>query len=181
MDKKYTVKEFVEKYDEASNQQSLLNKCVVNKYVPFAEKIGKVDALIESTLYNKETKTINANSAARYVLYQMMLVDCYTDIRINFDKVIDEYDMLNSRRITDAIIGSLIPPEEIKEFSFLVDVKVNDINTNVYDIHNYVDNKFETLKLFFQPLIDKISERLDGMSDKDIEKLIDKISKMVTK
>ena len=122
MEKTITVSEFVEKYEATTEKMKpvLLKEIKSEKYIGYMEKCLQMDRIIQSTNYNKD-KDFHINSPMKYVLFTISMIEMYTNLKINEDDIINEFDKLNRAGLIDAIIyptnGSeeVIPVKEIEE------------------------------------------------------------------
>ena len=65
----------------------------------------------------------------------------------------------------------------------MVDLKQIDIMTNQYEIHYYISNQVERvstiLGVTLKPVLEKISEQIENMSEEDVEKFANKFEKLL--
>ena len=103
---------------------------------------------MKATCYKKdgERKFVKVNSASRYLFFVMRLIDLYTDIEINQDKVWEDYDKLNEVGAINTLIAA-IPESEYSEFSTLLNMKMDDFRDNEYSITALLYNFKESLAL----------------------------------
>ena len=78
---------------------------------------------------------------------------------------------------------SLIPAREISELRGMVDLKQRDIMTNQYETHSFISNQVERfgtlIGVTLKPVLEKISEQIENMSDEDAEKFANKVEKLL--
>lgn len=181
---KYTVAEFCKKYNDAKSNEvkELLIKGIMNiDYVPYEQKIVICEQIIDRTYYIKDEndiKKFHVYSPGRYMLYCLWLIKKYTNIEIDFNNSLSEFNLLNKYRVLDVII-SKIPEIEVKEFRMILDMVENDVITNEYENHAFISNQVERFgKLIgftLTPLLEKINYTLENMDEETINKMIIKL------
>lgn len=186
--KKYTVKEFCEKYNKTNVEQlkkSLIEEIMNRHYVSYEMKITICEKIIESSYYKKNddgnTKKLHINSPAQYMLYYLWLVKQYTNIEINFENSLEEFNLLNECGLLD-IITNNIPERELKEFRMILDMVENDVLQNEYEIHAFVSNQIERFGeltgYVLKPVIEQLNKTLENMDENTVDKIINKFKGM---
>lgn len=151
IDKKYTVKDFCEDYKDEKKRDVLLSNVVKNHYVPFEQKIAICQKVVELSYYvkeeinGKEYKRPRINSSTQYVLFNLYLVNEYTNILVQFKNTIEEFNLLNGCGALDDIIVR-INDRESKEFRMVLDMAESDLLQNEYEIHAYVNNLMDRVE-----------------------------------
>lgn len=187
---KYTVKDFCQKYSDSKSEQvkETLIKSVMNThYVSYETKITICEKIIESSYYKSvekngiNVKKIHVNSPAKYMLYCLNLIKQYTSIEVNFKKALEEFNMLNKCEVLDVIYNN-IPEKELKEFRMILDMIENDTMQNEYETHAFMSNQVERFGELFgsitKPALNRLSEVIESMDDKTIDKMVDKIKNL---
>lgn len=199
MQKDFSVKSFVEEYEKipkASTTEAekfLRSKLKTEKYLPYADKVSAADYIVVSSSYAivkdgdelVQTDVIKVTSPMRYVLFVMTVIDKYTNIEVNFkDNIMSEFDALNSNGLIE-VIFSKIGDKEVAEFNTVLGMVADDFMANKFEFKNYVSeivSKFADVAGKSIPLIDKIVNKLDNLTEEDEKKLsgfIGKISKFI--
>lgn len=196
MNKDFSVKDFVEEYEKQLTDDDkarfLKGKLKTERYMPYADKIALAERVVKSTSYAidkedgelKKTDRISLNSPMRYVLFVMTVVDKYTNIEVNFNNAMPEFDALNFCGLIE-IIFEKVGDKEIGEFNTIVDMALNDFMANKYQFKNYINDTLSKVSGLVErcvPLIDNITNKLDGMSEEDAEKLsrlLGKVTKFI--
>lgn len=151
IDKKYTVKVFCDNYKDEKKRDSLLSDVIKNHYVPFEQKIAICQKVVELSHYvkeeinGKEYKRPRINSSTQYVLFNLYMVNEYTNIDVQFKNVIEEFNLLNGCGALDGIIVR-IDDRESKEFRMVLDMTESDLLQNEYEIHAYVNNLIDRVE-----------------------------------
>lgn len=182
--KKYTVKEFVKKYNTAKSDEvkEILVKSVMNpQYVDYEKKITICEKIVEASYYKKDkngNKKLHIDSPSQYMGYCLWLVKEYTNIEINFKNSLEEFNLLNKNGLFDAVI-SFIPERELKEFRMILDMVENDAIQNKYETHAFIANQVERFGelagVSLKPAIEQLATTLENMDEKTVEKMIQKL------
>lgn len=198
MKKDFTVIEFAKKYEEklTNNDKAtfLKTKLKVENYMNYAEKVLIAENIVRSSSYaiskdkdsGELTKTnqIHINSPMRYVLFVMSIVNKYTNIEVNFDNIMIEFDVLNKNGLVE-LITKRVGEKEIAEFQTVVDMVLGDFMNNEYEFKNYLSGlvvKAVGVVEKIAPLAENITNKLDSLSDEDADKLtklIERFGKLV--
>ena len=184
MDKKYTVKDFVKKYNASKSDQTkeTLVKSIMNTdYVPYERKITICKKIIENSYYTKSsngTKKLHFNSPAQYMLYCLWMVSEYTNINIDLKNSLDEFNLLNKYDLFD-VITEKIPEKESKEFNVILDMVRNDVIQNEYETHAFISGQVERFGelagVVLKPAIEQLAKSFEAMDEKTIDKLFNKL------
>ena len=195
-----TIKNFVNEYTKRADQlkeQYLKENLKITSYVPFLRKDAIAQVIVDRSTYKyenytkedgtiglKKTDEIRINSITQYILFCRVLIENYTNLEIETNEFVEEYDALKECGLLDKLmVGSenvtpMIPVSEISELRTLIDMKQKDELTNRCEIHNFISGQVarfgELIGIILKPAIDKISEQLENMSEEDIEKIKEK-------
>ena len=115
-------------------------------------------------------KVPTINHSAQYVLSALMLVDLYTNIKIDFKQGAFQYDKLVESGVINYVLDN-VPESEINEFKMLIDYKYEEYYQKYFSMKAYVDSKLGKLESIISVLTDTINTSLDKI-DKDEEKEI---------
>ena len=193
MNKDFNVKSFVEEYEKCSNNDDkakfLKSKLKVEKYMPYADKLTLAENIVRHSSYAmvkedgalKQTDRIALNSPMRYILFVMTVVDKYTNIDVNFNNIMPDFDALNFNSLIEVIFKK-IGDKETAEFNTVVEMVLNDFMANKYQFKNYIDDtllKISDLIEKCAPLIDNITSKLDSMSEKDAAFVLKQFQKFI--
>ena len=185
MNKDFNVKSFVEEYEkqvtDADKEKFLRSKLKTEKYMPYADKVTVAENIVKHSSYAmvkedgvlKSTDRIALNSPMRYILFVMTVVDKYTNIEVNFQNIMPDFDALNFNSLIEVVFEK-VGDKETAEFNTVVEMVLNDFMANKYQFKNYIDDtllKISGLVEKCAPLIDNITSKLDSMSEEDVEKL----------
>lgn len=199
------IKEFVSEYEKRTDvlkEQFLKNNLKITPYVPFVKKDALAEKLIDVSTYafenytkedgsigRRKTDKIRVNSTIQYLLFCRLVIENYTNLIVETEGFFEEYDALKQSGLLDKLmIGTkteepLISMDEISELRALVDFKQRDIMTNYATPQAYISNQVERfstlLSVTLEPVLTKISDTLENMDEKDIEKFGNKLEKML--
>lgn len=179
------VKEFVEKYNSFSNdtlKDKFIKESINKDYVPYIEKMSICQRIVNAT--TKKTISIGKNekeifymdSANRYLIFQIQLIQAYTDIVFSDgEEGIKEFELIDQYGINDIIINS-IPEREYINFKAILDMKVDDSTFNENNFIQYIDTKIDALRLVIDTMGDSL---LDLMKNPEVMEAIQSLENNV--
>lgn len=200
------IKDFVEKYNaiatESLKDDFIKNNIEFVDYIPFIKKDVLAEKLINISMYEYEDYTgdsekvnrrntckIKVNSVVQYILFCRIIIENYTNLEVETPGFYEEYDALKQSGLLDKLmIGTattapLISQSEIAEFRVIVDMKSRDAMTNYATPQAYISNQVERfvslLSVISKPVLEKIATSIENMDEKDIDKLGNKLEKML--
>ena len=180
------IKEFVESYSNFATQDLkdnyLKDNLEITTYVPFIKKVTYAASLAQNTMIDKDTGNVRVSSESNYLFFVRSIIELYTKLEIENKAFYDEYDLLNESGLLDKIM-QMIPEKEIAEFKMICDMKKDDIIFNRSTPKAFVNQQIERvstiLGVTLKPVLDKISEQIENMSDEDVEKFTNKVEKLL--
>lgn len=142
---KITVDAFLREYSVAAKQkgsamETFIKKHIVTQYVPYLEKDVLCTRIIYATCYaDKDRRIIKFNTPGRLLLFNMNLINLYTDIEISFknDETTKQYDKLMEVGAIYLLINA-IPETEYTEFVTLLNMKLDDLRDNEYSLEAFL-------------------------------------------
>lgn len=163
------VQEFVDKYNSYTNsklKEDYVKNSIKNEYISYTEKSAICSRIVNATMHKsvsdgKTNKEIfYCDSANRFILFQIWLIQTYTDIQFSDgENGIREFELLDSLSLNDLIISN-IPEREYKNFEVILNMKVDDASINENNFIQYIDTKIDAIRLFFDTFGDSITEVL---------------------
>lgn len=117
-------------------------------------------------------KVPTINHSAQYVLSALMLVDLYTNIKIDFKQGAFQYDKLVESGVINYVLDN-IPESEINEFKMLIDYKYEEYYQKYFSMKAYVDSKLGKLESIISVLTDTITTSLDKIDKDEVKEIID--------
>lgn len=181
-----TIKEFVDKYNniegEKLRQSFVKDTLKIKKYIPFIQKVTYAELLAKSTMLNNETGEVRVNSTSNYLFFCRTLIQCYTDLTVENPAFYEEYDLLNETGALEMIMN-LLPEKDVNEFKAICDMTKDDILYNRSTTQAFLGQQVEKVSMILgislKPVLEKISQQLDNMSEEDINNMTGKIEKMM--
>lgn len=203
--KKIAIKEFCTQYKSRVPQLQeayIKENLVITPYVPFIKKDALADKLVDVSTYvfedyekedgtigRRKTDKIRVNSTAQYLLFCRLVIENYTNLTVETEGFFEEYDALKECGLLDKLMvsietrPSLIPMDEIAELRSLVSMKQGDIMQNYVNPSSYIANQVERvstiLGVTLKPVLNRIADSLNTMSEEDAEALAKKLEKMI--
>ena len=92
--------------------------------------------------------------------------------------------MLEEQGLVDELIR-LMPQREVTSFETILKMVFDDFIQNNYENHAFISNQVQRIVDIFtattSPLIEKIKEKVENMTEEDIDKLGHKVEKILKK
>ena len=142
----------------------------------------------DGTIGRRKTDTIQVNSTGQMILFFQAVIENYTNLKVETPGFFEEYDLLNKSGLLAELTvdcedhPSRIPVTELSELQSMVQSKQHDILTNYAAPQNYIAQQIDKIvsmaNITLNPIVEKVLEKLDGMSDEDVEKAKKKIDKV---
>lgn len=181
-----TVKNLISGYlrlNSIKTKEEYLKLTIKTKdYIGYAVKIALADGIIKTSCL--KNNRVHIDSCKRYLLYIYALIDTYTNIELSQKEWLFQYDRLDSLGLIEKIIA-LIPEKERVTFKTILDMKQDDLMTNKYELHSFIADQVATIYPEFTkaltPLIEKATEKLETLDESKIEKMLNRVMKLVTK
>ena len=115
-------------------------------------------------------KVPTINHSAQYVLSALMLVDLYTNIKIDFKQGAFQYDKLVESGVINYVLDN-VPESEINEFKMLIDYKYEEYYQKYFSMKSYIDSKLGNIESIISILTDTITTSLDKIDKIDKDKV----------
>ena len=199
------IKEFCKEYSNRIDKLKgdyLKENIKITPYISFIKKDALAQNIVNATTYKfedytkedgttgrRKTNQIQVNSTAQMLLFYRVIIENYTDLEVETEGFYEEYDALNESGVLFELTAdfeghpSLIPAREISELRGMVDLKQRDEMTNQYETHSFISNQVERfgtlIGVTLKPVLEKISEQIENMSDEDVEKFTNKVEKLL--
>lgn len=161
------VKEFIEEYKSAANKESYALKHVTRKYIPYAEKLNIVERIVDSSMYTKVNgvKTFKVDTAIRYFLFIMAIIEGYTDIRFSDETAADvikgemnlqSFDLLEENGATDVVTKAI--GADVGRLNTVLKMKVDDVMDMERSLVPFLDTKIQAFAMSTNALAEAMRE-----------------------
>lgn len=177
-----TVLEFVKNYEncvDAAKDKYIKVNLTVKKYIPFLTKTAYAKNIAKSAMIVDDN--VKFQSEAHYLLFCRSVIELYTDLEKTTDNWCKEYDALKRSGLMQKIMMELIPEEELKEYKMFVDMALDDLIRNNTTTQAFVTKLFNKVKITFEsifsPLTKAVTDKVNGLSEKDMNKIISMLDK----
>lgn len=154
--------EFIELYENEGNvnkRNTFVKSHIIKSYIPLEEKDVRSQIIINNSYYD-ENGNFKVNSTAKHMFTFLSIVDMYTDIDINFKDGLNEYNKLDASMALDDIL-SMIDEKDLNEFKIVLNMKCNDMITNEYEPHSYINKQVERFGELIGATLYPIFEKID--------------------
>nr|DAO66545.1 MAG TPA: hypothetical protein [Caudoviricetes sp.] len=152
-----TVKEFIEIYKA---DFSAIEQVEVKPYISVARKIEVIGNLLASIHFSNNKFQINTPFV--HLMLPLVVIDEYTNIDINFENVIEDYDALCEQDLIGKLIEK-IKPKEVQEFTVLLEKSQSDMLLNNASPQSYITENVEKFSAIVGTLLSPILEQLMGV------------------
>lgn len=177
------IENYLKRTSTKMKEEYLKAAIKVRPYVGYGTKVFLANTIINTTCL--KDGRVHIDSCKKYLLYVFSLIDTYTNIEVDSKNWLLQYDRLDSLNLIEPILA-LIPEKEVVTFKTILDMKLDDLMTNRYGVHAYVDEQMERFNAIapeigkaFSPLIDKLNKQIESLDESKIEKMISKFGKFV--
>ena len=160
---------FIKLYNTKKTDEEKINaikQIMKNNHVSYSDKVNRAGIIAQNSYHVKqknldgnEREVFQQNSAAKYMLYSLTLVDLYTNLEIDYKQSLEIFELLDGD-IIDIII-SLIDDREKKEFRMLLDFACDDLFVNEYEPHAFIKNQVERFGYLIGTILAPVLENID--------------------
>lgn len=120
------------------------------------------------------------NRSAQYIMSALMLVDLYTNIKIDFTKGAFQYDKLVESEVINYVLDN-VPESEINEFKMLIDYKYEEYYQKYFSIKSYIDSKLNIVESTVSTLLEMLNNVISNLDKKTVNNLIEKLKDIKNK
>ena len=145
------IKDFIKDFNKLNTEEDKVNfvkQIITVDYVPFVEKVDSCLKVLDDTWYVKDeitgVKRLHITTPATYALFNMVLINKYTDLDVDFKNTIAEYDLLNNGNYLGMILH-YIPENESYEFRKILEMTQDDVMQNEYYVGKYISDRIESI------------------------------------
>lgn len=160
MNKKYTVKEFCEKFNSFKEQDEQLNfiknEIIFRTYAPVMEKRIILETILDKSIVKSDLKTATYLDHFLLEINKVItLIILYTNIKITKDDsegrtLYDDYDDLRQCSSALGMIGHVIGEEEIKEVAVIQQSLIENFYQKYLSTEAYVNRFLTNLEIILK-------------------------------
>ena len=176
------IKDFIEQFnllDKDEDKDAFLRQIVTTTYVPFIEKADLCLKVINDCWYKKDeitnVKKLFISSPATYVLYNMAVINKYTNLDVDFKNTVAEYDLLNNGNYL-GILLSYIPENELIEFKRILEMTQNDVLQNEYYAPAYIKERINDISTAIGatalPAIEQLGQMIENIDEDKVKNFV---------
>lgn len=143
-----------------------VSQIIKKEKIGFADKVNRAGLIAKQSFHSKKTgldgverEVFEQNSAARYMLYSLTLVDLYTSLDIEYKDSLEIFEKLNGELLD--IIISMIDEREKREFDMLLDFACEDLVVNEYEAHAFIREQIERFGSLFGTAFEALAQNID--------------------
>ena len=178
MEKKITVKEFIEKYNSINDDDKrieFIKNHIVDRYVPYEEKATVCKRIIKASSKSEiDGKSVyHQNSIARYMLFGLNMIDLYTDIVIDFGESLKQFNLFDKYNLIEEIMDNILYTEKRKMETILQMVSVD-----YYENERSIQSNICKINEIILSVANEFTKCLrDSIDDETIKKIKDLVVK----
>ena len=177
------IKDFIEQFNTLNtkeDRESFLKQMIVTTYVPFIEKTDACFKMINDSWYKKdeitEKKRLHITSPATYILFNMVVINKYTNLEIDFkDNIFEQYDLLNNGNYLGALM-SHISENELIEFKRILEMTENDVLQNEYYVPAYIRERINDISTAIGatalPVIEQLGQMIENIDEDKVKNFV---------
>lgn len=151
------VIDFIEEYKKIKNEDSrekFIRKHIIKTYIPYEYKMAASRAIVRDSSYNGKTPTgedkFQLDTPIRYVLFYVEVIISYTDIEVDREDILNDFNMLDENNILEQIIKYI--ETDYRKFETVLSMVSDDFNTNNRTAVSFFENKINELYEFLKIL-----------------------------
>lgn len=146
------INDFINEYNNKTDREkdAFLKKHIITDYVPYEKKIAECKNIINSSMYTADGH-FNDDQTTRYMLFTLAVVKHYTDFEVNYDNVLEDFNMLERYGISEKLSELIM---DSHRFVTVLNMMVDDVVSRETNIVRYFEGKLDA----FQMLLDAISD-----------------------
>lgn len=175
------IKEFVEECNKVANDSIKASRISsylkVKPYVNFLDKVALANRVVNRSVYDLDENgilSINVKSDVKYILHVMGMIELYTDLEINYENILEDYDLLNQSGLLVDIF-KLIGDKEVGECQMLLDMKFADEMQNKLSTEAFISNQVERFGVLagtvLSPIIESFTTAINNLTPEQTEKV----------
>lgn len=155
---------------EAAKNDYLKKSIKTRKYIPYAEKVTHAKALVAASNMT-DAGDVVLDSPRQYLSNVYAILNMYTDLELNEDAWVEEYDQLNELGLVKKIIDQL-PEADLGEFEVLRNMVYDDFIENQTSTRSWISKLVQKFSEKLNSGMEKLAETLNGIDLEEIKKKI---------
>jgi hypothetical protein len=170
------VNSFVKGYEKAEDKDAYVQeKIKFSKYAPFNTKVAYAESIVANTS-TYENGLVNRDTVRCQLMTDWSLLRLYTDLQLDPEKIIEDYDALGSCGALEKILSIIDSDTDGYNLRTYVHCKEEDRDYNESEIHNFIAKCIVSLSPMVTPLLSTIVDTLNNVDKDAITQIIaDKI------
>ena len=173
MEKKMTVKDFVEMYNAAIDKEEILESIIVNKYIPFRIKLECAKHIVEN--HNLNEHGIQSNTRKMYLSFTASILRLYTNLEISSENTDIDYDLLQEYRLVDTILNAI--GKDLDEYRKIFAMCEEDFRTNYLSTPSFVQRQIGRIVKVLEKYVHSLQNWLSKIDNDKIDSLVEEIQK----
>ena len=181
-----TVREFVEEYKKQNEEHieeykknKLVETHIVKTYLPYIQKVALAKTLNDATMYKwiesidvngnptkMKTDQVKISSHVRNLLFKRMVIENYTDLKVEESSFYNEYDLLQECGAMKMFLD--IVEEDLKEFESVCNMIKNDTIKNEYEMNSQVIKIAEMFSEKLDPVFEALASKIQSAEAAEI-------------
>jgi hypothetical protein len=152
---------------------NLIKNHVKTNYIDYQTKVVICKSIVKSTWEEQVQNRIiyKKDTPMQYLFFVMKLVEQYTDIEFEAEKIYDAYNALNQADVFELLFSptsdsdSLISQKEYKEFQTILNMCNDDYYENFRSLGSILETKLEAFSLATNAISEAFKEVLENNGD----------------
>ena len=177
------IKDFIEQLNMLQTNEdkdAFLKQTITTTYIPFIEKVDACMKIVNDSWYKKdeitEKKRLHITSPAEFVLYNMVVINKYTNLDVDFKgNIFNQYDLLNNGNYLGILI-SYISENEIKEFRTILEMIGNDVLQNEYYAPTYIAERINDISTSIGatlvPAVEQLGQMIENLDEDKVKNFV---------
>lgn len=151
------IEDFIKEYNSSANKEECVKKHIVDKYVPYEEKIALCKNVVKAANYRNGK--FESNGPIQYMFFAITLLSKYTDIDVTEGtKTFDVFNSLDSLGLID-MFYTFMPEKELSKMQAVLGMVNDDFTENERSLIAYLDTKMDAMNIALDGLINAIGDK----------------------
>ena len=141
------------------NREDYLKSRLIKNYVSYEEKVSVCERIVEATSYVEVNgqKIYKRNMPSRAVFFTLKLIDEYTDIDIDFNNILKDYNKLDEEGFVEILLKT-IPAKEVSTWRTILEMIEDDQEVNERTMVSFLSAKSEAAQMMINSLFESIEK-----------------------